>query len=114
LVGTFNKMLEYSREVFADVFSLFRFLLRGCDRLVVSGHSFGDKGINGQIVQWLEGGRTRRMIVVHPDEKGLLGRARGAIRNNWDDWRKLGKVRVVALKIENVSWKDIRSALATE
>ena len=114
LVGTFNKMLDYSREIFGELFRSFESLLSGCDRIVVSGYGFGDKGINTRIVEWFDGGGTRRMAVVHPDPEGLLAGARGAIEKHWKDWRRMGKICVVKEKIENTCWKDIRRALDGE
>lgn len=46
LIGTFNKISEYTRGMFRDLHRRFRSMLRELDQLVVCGYGFGDKGIN--------------------------------------------------------------------
>ena len=60
LIGTFNKVAEYSRGIFLDLHHRFRSTLREADRLVVCGYSFGDKGINTAVIEWYYAKRGRR------------------------------------------------------
>ena len=48
LIGTFDKMLEYTMGIYADLFAGFRAGLRRLDILVISGYSFSDKGVNAK------------------------------------------------------------------
>ena len=111
LIGTFNKMLDYSRAIFGDVFCLFRHILRESDRLIVSGYSFGDKGVNTQVVHWLQDAQGRQMIVIHPDRDELLRNARGAIRKNWHNWNTKGQLIFIQGPFESVSWTQLRKAI---
>ena len=52
LVGTFNKVSEYSQGIFRELHYRFRRTLHKADQLVVCGYSFGDKGINSEIIEW--------------------------------------------------------------
>ena len=85
LIGTFNKLAEYSQGISLDLYYQFRTTLNQADQLVICGYSFGDKGINTVILEWFYAKPDRRrFIVIHPDHEGLIRNARGAIRNRWE------------------------------
>jgi hypothetical protein len=52
LIGTFNKIPEYTRRIFLDLYYQFRRLLNRATILVSCGYGFADKGINEQILEW--------------------------------------------------------------
>lgn len=107
LVGTFNKMLDYTRGKYADLFCLYRRWLWQSDALIVSGYGFADKGINRVISEWLRYAGQRRLVIVHRDPEDCRRRARGEIQSllqmnqaqiNWvDEW------------IEDARWTEIRA-----
>jgi hypothetical protein len=107
LIGTFNKIPDYTGGVFVDLFAQFRRRLGESDALVVCGYGFGDKGINSQIIEWLYGDRGRRIVVVHPEPASLRGSARGAIRNKWDTWLEEGVLRLCTSKARDATWSKI-------
>jgi hypothetical protein len=116
LVGTHNKISEYSSGVFADLHFVFRQRLRKTRVLVVAGYGFGDKGINTAILEWVYSDPKRSIIYIHPDPDAAQARARGAIRNKWDRWLKENVLRLVQERVENVAWprlkKQVRQASA--
>jgi len=59
LVGGFNKILNYTGGVFADLFCAFRSALYRTTELVISGYGFGDKGVNRAIIEWLHSSLRR-------------------------------------------------------
>ena len=107
LIGTFNKISEYSSGIFHDIHCCFRSTLREADLLFICGYSFGDKGINNEIVDWICGDRKRRLTVIHPDKQNLLSNARPAIRDNWNEWEKHDSVSVVTKLLEDVDVTDL-------
>lgn len=111
LVGTFNKMLGYTTGIFADLHCYFHRTLRHTQYLVCCGYGFGDKGINTKLSEWINAGPDRRLIVVHPDPCQLSGCSRGAIKHNWDFWRKQGKLLPVEKWVQEVSWDEIKREL---
>lgn len=111
LAGTFNKMLNYTDEIFLDLHYAFATRPHSADRLLVCGYSFGDKGINSQLVTWLYGNRGRRLLVCHPNHDKLKRAARGAISKNWDRWQKSGNLRVIPYYIEDLDWSKISAAI---
>lgn len=107
LIGTFNKMLSYTNAPYLPLYYGFYRQLEATDRLIVCGYSFGDKGVNQQIVNWMDGKSDRRMVVVDAcTEEKLREKARGAIligRNRWDARLRL----FLETKLKCVDWCEI-------
>lgn len=111
LVGTFNKMLQYTSDIYAGLhYQLYR-SLRHVQQLVICGYSFGDKGINTRINEWLYSSPNRKITVVHPEPEKLKRAARGAISNKWDEWIKQRKLTILTKTIEESSWQNIKDSL---
>jgi hypothetical protein len=111
LVGTFNKMMEYSYRIFADLFCQFRHALRGTDLLIVCGYSFRDPGINEQVSEWADSSQEKVMVVIHADPEALKKGARGNIFFRWNGWSEKKKLVVVRKCIQDTSWTDIQDAI---
>ncbi len=107
LIGTFNKISQYNAGIFRDLHCCFRSTLNDTDQLIVCGYSFGDKGINNEIIGWVSGSRKRRIIVLHPEPDDLLSNARPAIRDNWIEWEKHDSVSVIKKLLEDVGVSDL-------
>jgi hypothetical protein len=112
LIGTFNKMFEYTGDLFLDLFGAFRRRLRECNQLVICGYGFGDKGINSQIVNWFYECRGRSICVVHPDPASLAACARGAIRNKWAAWLAEGALRIIPMPAECTTFEAVQAAFS--
>lgn len=108
LIGTFNKIPEYTRRIFLDLYYEFRRLLDHTAILISCGYGFADKGINEQILEWVYGDRKRRIILVEPTPEGLKQRARPAISRKWDEWCENGMLTIIRKGIEEVSWDEVR------
>lgn len=113
LVGTFNKMLDYSSGIYADLNYHFYRLLKETDCLIVSGYSFRDRGINSKILDWLYADEIRKIIAVHPDPANLKGSARGSVSNKWDSLLENRRLRIISQSIENTTWETIDNQLST-
>lgn len=108
LIGTFNKIYEYTGGVFSEVYYQFLTLLKSTNRLIVSGYSFGDKGINGAILEWLYSDKQNRIIVIHHKPDKLLGiTTRLAIRKASSGVAK-GNFATIAKNIQETSWKEVK------
>jgi len=111
LAGTFNKMLSYTSGVFADLHCQFHHSLRRAETLIVCGYSFGDKGINSRITEWIYSTSAKRLIVIHPEPDQLHNFARPAIREKWEGWKRQGRLTVIPKLIEEVDWPEIKAAI---
>lgn len=108
LVGTFNKIYEYTESIFSDIYYQFRALLGRSNTLVVSGYSFGDKGVNTAILEWLYKDRHNKIIIIHPHPNTLLNQtARLAIRKAYGGVAKNNFV-IIPEYIQKTSWKEIK------
>lgn len=113
LIGTFNKMLEYTRSIFNDMLCHFNRGMRCIDRLIISGYGFGDKGINSVLANWFSQNKNNRAVIIHHDPERLKKNARPAIGDN-DRWYKLvnnGQLKLCPKKIEDATWEVVNSLL---
>jgi hypothetical protein len=111
LVGTYNKIAAYSNGIFLDLICCLNKFLNESENLIISGYSFGDKGVNSWITEWAYKSRTKRIVLIHPKLDDLKNNARGSIRNKWDSWLKQGKLKTIEKGIEEVNWEEIKNEL---
>ncbi len=121
LIGTFNKMSDYSRSIFLDLFYHLRSALDKADTMIVCGYSFGDKGINGEITNWYWRKRERRFVIIHPDPYQLIKKARPAIWGLFCEEHPItgrpgiavDSTTYIRKKLECVDVDEIRRAIAS-
>lgn len=111
LTGTFNKILAYPSDVFADQHFRFHEALAAADHVLVIGFGFGDKAINSRLIAWAERPGRRRMVIAHRDPDGLGEGARGAIQGKWRRWNEAGLLGFVPRHLEHTSWPELSEAL---
>jgi hypothetical protein len=87
LLGTFNKIRDYFSTPYYELFSRFRSSLPTLDCVVVSGYSFGDKGVNSLLCNWVRSCPEARLLVLHQFPDDCLQGGRGAIRKLWKEFR---------------------------
>ncbi len=107
LIGTFNKIRDYIKPPYFELFATFRRQMGRIQHLYVSGYSFGDKGINTILVEWLYGGEDSKLWILHENEVQLLRSARGAIRNLWGQVART-KMDVYPSYLEKCEWQELR------
>jgi hypothetical protein len=108
LTGTFNKMYDYTRSPFLELYYRFYKFLNKTNKLIVIGYSFSDRGIHNQIAIWLSLSKENNLIIVHPNLDELYYSARGAIRRKWKMFEFINK------KIEQITWQDIKGKISKE
>ena len=113
IIGSFNKLSEYSRGINFDLQFLFAKYLNECSRLVISGYSFGDQGINSRIINWLYGSRDRKITLIHKNEDELFQSARPAIRTirHWDINEKTDLIRIIPKWFQECNWQEIKESI---
>lgn len=111
LIGTFNKIYEYTESIFSNIYYQFKALLGRSQNLVVSGYSFGDKGVNSAILEWLYSDRKNKIIVIHKDPDTLLKiTARTAIRKAYTGMAK-SNFLTISKYIQHTSWSEIKTKI---
>ena len=102
LIGTFDKILRYTDEIYIDLHFRFLSVFRNTGCLIVCGYGFRDKAINAQTIRWIYGNIGNRLIVVHRDPQDLFSNARNAVRREFEHWIKQGKLVTVSRYLEDV------------
>lgn len=113
LAGTFNKLLSYASGIYSELYFQFHRELKRSDTLIVSGYSFGDKGINSKIISWVSEVPRRCLIVLHERPSELAMGARGAISRKWDHWTQQRKLIAIPKWLCNATWGDVVTAMRT-
>ena len=106
LIGTFNKISQYTSGMFLDLHYRFRATLGEADQLVICGYGFRDKRINEEIIDWIYGRRGRRLVIIHPSIDELVSDARGVIRNHWQKLTDDNRILPVRKRFEETEEAD--------
>ena len=112
LIGTFNKISEYSSGIFRELHHRFRSTIMDANRMVICGYSFGDKEINNEIIDWYYGKRGWQLVIIHPNPDSLVANARGAIQKHWPEWEENGLISIISKRFEEVRIDEFDGALA--
>lgn len=113
LIGTFNKLANYTDRVYLEIYYESFQSLDETDVLVIVGYGFGDKGINKLITDWMCRTPGRRLVVIDRDANNLWKRARGAIAGKWQGWLDARRLFPVDFNLENkLTWERIASLLS--
>jgi hypothetical protein len=106
LAGTFNKILEYSTPALLSLFAAFYDSLQKANCLVVCGYGFGDKGINGILLDWMLSEKDVKMIVIDPEP---FSRCRGAISGKVEIWRMENRLEEIKRRVskDDMNWEEI-------
>ncbi len=107
LTGRSNKILEYNRGIYVDLHYYFYRLLGGTVKLIISGYSFRDKGINSWLIDWMDASVEKKLLLISPDTKKCIQQARHGIWRNWEKWKEAGRVNEISVPIEGISWDEI-------
>ena len=109
LIGTFNKVRDYFNAPYFDLWRTFRSQMSAIDLLVISGYSFGDKGVNTVLSDWMNASTQSRILILHNSRDGeCLGRARGAVRKLWDQFRD-SRMFIQSAYLNECDWPSLRS-----
>ena len=114
LMGSFNKLNQYSRSIYFDLLCLFAQKLESCNYLVVGGYSFGDQGINTRIIEWMFKSQLRKLIVIHSKEEELRLRSRPAIRDKWSYLKKKNTILNIKKYInieDKLEWNELKEQM---
>ncbi len=109
LTGRTNKILEYNRSIYVDLHYYFYRLLPRTELLIISGYSFGDRGINSWLINWLQSAANKRIVLLGPAPEQTIEQAPAGIRNNWPKWQAAARVVHYPAAIEAADWSEILS-----
>jgi hypothetical protein len=110
LVGTFNKMIDYTDRVFLEMHYRFIRVLDETERLIVCGYGFGDKGVNKRITEWMCSSLSRKMLIIDPKGPGQLNQsARPSVALKIKEWKRQRRWIhwSIGLNSAGISWDRI-------
>lgn len=107
LIGTYNKLAEYIKNIYLELYYLFYKTLKEHNKIIISGYSFGDKGINDKIFDWLLTGNNR-MIIIDPYVENLRDKMPSIL---FGEWNKNNKIIPIKEYIENVTLEQLQQYL---
>jgi len=111
LVGTYNKVFEYQKNVFFDLQTHFFLSLRDSNSLFISGYSFNDHFINSRIINWMKSHGNRKIVIAHKNFSSLGMEASPAVKQAFSIWKEKNLLEVIPKFIEAVSWSEVKTAL---
>ena len=112
LIGTKNKILDYYKwNIFTELHQRFKESLYRTKKLIISGYSFGDDGINVRIVDWLVGdSKERNAIIIDPNPDDLFYKRPNELQNALSR----GQIKIFKNKIEEIKWNEIEKDLKVQ
>jgi SIR2-like domain len=94
LTGTTVKEQAYGYSVIGEIFAKFRKFSSDHRRIVCSGYSFGDKGINIRLDQWLNDQNENILVILHAGDVSQFLSNRFWFRR-WGEFSRREKVVIV-------------------
>ena len=94
LTGTTVKEQAYGYSVIGEIFARFRKFSSDHRRILCSGYSFSDKGINIRLDQWLNDQEENLLVILHAGDVDSFLANRFWFRR-WADFTARGKVVIV-------------------
>lgn len=112
LIGTYNKLSEYIRGIYIELFYRFQRELNNYDTLIISGYSFSDRAINEKIIDWTYSFGKKKMFIIDPNLKVLKNTSKFAISNRWDNWVKNNLLVEINSGIESCTLQALKDRLS--
>jgi hypothetical protein len=111
LVGTLNKPLVYSNDLFSELHCRFYYVLKMVSCLVVIGYGFSDQGVNLRVIPWIRQCERNRMIVIDPGIGNLKKKVWPRTLNDWAELEKQGKLVLMPKSVECITWRKVKHLL---
>lgn len=105
LIGTHNKMSDYIKDLYLELYYRFYKILNSCNNLIVAGYGFNDRGINQKIFNWLNN-PLNNLVLIDPNAEKMKFKFPTHLFRDWD---KNDSIRKIPHRIENVNWNTIKS-----
>lgn len=109
LIGTSNKILNYPRSLYSEMFFRLHSTLKRIDSLIIVGYGFRDKAINSKIIEFMNCSSNNRLIIIDKKQIEFLREmARPAIQKSLDLWIRNKQLFYIDESIQNVDWNKIK------
>lgn len=109
LIGTHNKMSDYIKDLYLELFYRFYNNLNSHNILIIAGYGFNDRGINQKIFNWLYN-PSHKIILIDPNVEDIKYKFPSYLFGNWDKNKNIIKIPEL---IENVNWNTLKTNINT-
>jgi hypothetical protein len=106
LIGTHNKMSDYIKDLYLELYYRLYKILNSCNTLVIAGYGFNDRGINQKIFNWLNN-PLNNLVLIDPNAENIKFKFPSHLLRNWEDSES---IRRIPHRIEQISWDLIKSS----
>lgn len=108
LIGNSNKILEYNRGIYRDLFELFHSRLRKSARLIICGYGFRDRGVNSFFNEWIAEPSNKAIVVNRRDKIEVSSTSFG---HTWDKLISSGKLVFTECWLGEIDWPSLKGYL---
>ncbi len=112
LIGPANAVPEHGSGIFRELRYCFRSTIGQANTMVVCGYGFDDRGVNSELIDWYDGKGGRMFVIVHPEPDRLVENARGAVRKNWETWKRNDAIALIEKSFEDVEALEFVETIA--
>jgi len=109
LVGTHNKDAEYGFGIYREMDFRLHEALSSASRLLTCGYGWGDRGLNGRLVDWLYSSEDKRLVVLAENE--FMHRFDPGLRNHAETLERDGRLQRTPKYICDMTAEDLVSLL---
>jgi len=109
LIGTHNKMSDYIKDLYLELFYRFYITLNNHSKLVVVGYGFNDMGINQKIFNWLRNS-SNKIVIIDPEVEKLKTKFPPYLMDRWNENKNMKKIEDC---VENIFWNKVKSEFET-
>jgi hypothetical protein len=108
LAGTHTKAVQYSFGIYAEMHFWLHRLLKEHSVMLMSGYGWGDRAINGRLIEWLHSSRQRRVILMHENLDEIVRYSKSALWNRYDPLVAAGRIVPMPKWMQHVNVDEIR------
>jgi hypothetical protein len=107
LAGTHRKANQYGFGIYGEMHFRFHRLLNEHSTIAMSGYGWGDRGINGRLMEWLHAPRDRRLILMAEDVDNLVSFSSSALWHRYKPLVEAGRIAPVRKWMQDLTMDEV-------
>jgi hypothetical protein len=107
LAGTHTKSTQYGFGIYAEMHFWFHRLLKEHNLIAMSGYGWGDRGINGRLIEWVHSKQNRRLVVMHKNFDQFVLDSKGSLLFNHESLMQAGRIMPIQKWMQNVRLEEL-------
>jgi hypothetical protein len=107
LAGTHLKATQYGFGIYAEMHFWFHRLLRQHRIIAMSGYGWGDRGINGRLMEWLHSPEDRSLVLMDQKMEDLVSFSRSPLWHRYGPLVEAGRIIPIKKWMQDVSFDEV-------